>query len=131
MSTVTAPSLNTTILQRNESRTTSYRGTAVLVGLLFLIATAAFIAANALTSGVLGQPDYLTVASAENTALAAGALLLLGQFGVVGIAVLLYPVLKRDWCRVSPNSMSARVVPPTSILTSPLSRALRRIRATL
>ena len=110
MSTVTAPSLNAPTRQRNKPRTTSYRGTAVLVGLLFLIATAAFIAANALTSGVLGQPDYLTVASAENAALAAGALLLLGQFGVVAIAVLLYPVLKRHGEALALGHVGFRVV---------------------
>jgi hypothetical protein len=51
--------------------------------------------AEAITSGVLSQPNFLAVASSETTALATGALLLFGQFGVVGIAVLLFPVLKR------------------------------------
>lgn len=77
------------------ARTTSSRKTAVLVGLLFLTATAAFILAEAINSGVLSQPGFLTVASSETTALATGALLLFGQFGVVGIAVLLFPLLKR------------------------------------
>ena len=110
MSTVTATSPNAATVEPRESRTSPYRGTAVIVGLLFLTATAAFIAANALTSGVLGQPDYLTVASAENAALAAGALLLLGQFGVVAIAVLLYPVLKRHGEALALGHVGFRVV---------------------
>lgn len=75
--------------------TASTRMTAVLVGLLFLTATAAFIVANALNVRVLSRPDFLTGAAADSPALATGALLVLGQFGVVGIAVLLFPLLKR------------------------------------
>jgi Domain of unknown function (DUF4386) len=74
--------------------TASTRTTAVLVGLLFLVATAAFIAANALNAGVLNRPDFLTGAATDTPVLATGALLVLGQFGVVGIAVLLFPLLK-------------------------------------
>ena len=75
--------------------TASTRTTAVLVGLLFLTATAAFITADTLNAGVLSRPDFLTGAAADTPALATGALLVLGQFGVVGIAVLLFPLLKR------------------------------------
>ena len=94
MSTVNMLVDASTIRQQGP-RAASSRKTAVLVGLLFLTATAAFIFAEAITSGVLSQPSFLTVASSETTALASGALLLFGQFGVVGIAVLLFPVLKR------------------------------------
>jgi hypothetical protein len=74
--------------------TASTRPTAVLVGLLFLTATAAFITADTLNAGVLSRPDFLTGAAADTPALATGALLVFGQFGVVGIAVLLFPLLK-------------------------------------
>jgi hypothetical protein len=90
MSILTDPAVH-----RGGPTTASTRGTAALVGLLFLTATAAFIVANALTTGVVSRPDLLTGAAADTTALAAGALLLAGQFGVVGIAVLLFPLLKR------------------------------------
>ena len=67
MSTVTAPSLNAPTMQRNESRTTSYRGTAILVGLLFLIATAAFRmfrpAHSALLPGLCSTPLELSSAN--------------------------------------------------------------------
>jgi len=95
MSTVSTPTIAASAIQPRGSRTTSTRRTAVLVGLLFLTATAAFISAEAVNSGVLSQPDFLAVASSHTTALATGALLLFGQFGVVGIAVLLFPLLKR------------------------------------
>jgi len=95
MSTVTTPTIVPPTIRQRAPRTTSNRRTAILVGLLFLTATAAFVFAEAINSGVLSQPGFLTVASSETTALATGALLLFGQFGVVGIAVLLFPVLKR------------------------------------
>ena len=77
--------------KQNAPTTASTRKTAALVGLLFLTATAAFIVANTLLTGVVHHPDFLTSAAAENTTLATGALFVFGQFGVVGIAVLLFP----------------------------------------
>ncbi|MEV6874085.1 DUF4386 domain-containing protein [Amycolatopsis sp. NPDC051128] len=79
----------------DDPTTASTRKTAALVGLLFLAVTIAFVFADALNAGVLDRSDFLTGASAHTTALATGAVLVAGQFGVVGIAVLLYPLLKR------------------------------------
>lgn len=74
---------------------TSIRRTAVLVGLLFLTATVAFATAEALINGVLDRADYLSGASADANALTTGALLaFVNGLAVVGIAVLLYPLLK-------------------------------------
>jgi len=95
MSTITTPSIDATTMQQRGPRTASTRKTAVFVGLLFLTATAAFIFAEALNSGVLSQPNFLVDASSQTTVLATSALLLFAQFGVVGIAVLLFPLLKR------------------------------------
>lgn len=81
--------------RRDEPTTASTRKTAIAVGLLFLTATIAFIFADTLNAGVLDLPDFLTGASTETAALATGSLLLFGQFGVVGIAVLLFPLFKR------------------------------------
>jgi hypothetical protein len=95
MSTMTTSSIDVPTMQQRGPRTTSNRKTAVFVGLLFLTETAAFIVAETLTSGVLSQPNFLTDASSQTTILATSALLLFAQFGVVGIAVLLFPLLKR------------------------------------
>jgi hypothetical protein len=89
-----AATMNPPIPQPRGPTTASTRKTAVLVGLLFLTATAAFSVANALITGVMDRPDFLTGAWADTSTLATGALLLAGQFGVVGIAVLLFPLLK-------------------------------------
>jgi hypothetical protein len=75
---------------------TASRWTAAIVGLLFLIATVSFIAADALVNGVLGRPNYLIGASGDVTALAAGTLLaFVDGLAVVGIAVLMFPFLRR------------------------------------
>jgi hypothetical protein len=75
---------------------TSTRKTAAGVGVLFLTATVSFVIADALVAGVLARPDYLTGAAGDATALAAGALLaFVDGLAVVGIAVLLFPLLKR------------------------------------
>jgi hypothetical protein len=92
---LSAPTAADTSGPREGPTTASTRKSAVLVGLLFLTATAAFIVADMLNAGVLVRPGFLTTASTQTTALGTGALLLFGQFGVVGIAVLLYPVVKR------------------------------------
>ncbi|MDN5853292.1 MAG: DUF4386 domain-containing protein [Actinomycetia bacterium] len=94
MSTLSTPQFAPTTPPSGPT-TASTRKRAIFVGLLFLNATAAFIVADILNSGVLSRPDFLAGASAESTSLATGALLLYGQFGVVGIAVLLFPLLKR------------------------------------
>lgn len=96
MSTVTTSSIDAPTMRHNRARTMpNSRRTAVGVGLLFLTATAAFISAEAINSEVLSQPNFLAAASAETAIIATGALLLFGQFGVVGISVLLFPLLKR------------------------------------
>lgn len=85
----------TITLTPQRAQDPSTRARAAQVGLLFLIATAAFIGADTLVGGALAGPDPLARAADHTTELATGALLLFGQFGVVGIAVLLYPVLRR------------------------------------
>jgi hypothetical protein len=82
-------------MQQRGTRSPSTRRTAVFIGLLFLTATTAFIFAEALNSKVLSQPNFLADAASQTTMLATCALLLFAQFGVVGIAVLLFPLLKR------------------------------------
>ena len=74
---------------------TSTRKTSIIVGLLFLTQTVAFIIAEQLITGVLKGPDYLTGIAADANALTLGGLLaVVSGVAVVGIAVLLFPLLK-------------------------------------
>ncbi len=75
---------------------TSTRRTASIVGVLFLVATVAFIMAETLIKGVLDRPDYLVGASQDAGTLTAGALLaFIDGLAVVAIAVLMFPLLRR------------------------------------
>ena len=80
-----------------EEDMNQYRRTAVLVGALFLIATATFIVSNALISPLLGSQNYLaTVADHSQLMIAATLIALIEGTATVGIAVALYPILKRQ-----------------------------------
>ena len=73
----------------------SFRKIAVITGVIFIIATVAPLLAAALTPVQTGT-DYLTRFSAHTNQVAAGALLyLIGYFASAGIAVVMYPVLKK------------------------------------
>ncbi len=74
-----------------------YRRTAVLVGALFLISTATFIVSNALITPLLGSPNFLSEVSDHSQLMIAATLIgLIEGIATVGIAVALYPILKRQ-----------------------------------
>jgi Domain of unknown function (DUF4386) len=71
------------------------RRTAVLVGALFLIATATFFVSNALITPILGSHNFLAaVAAHSQLMIAAGLIALIDGVAVVGIAAALYSILK-------------------------------------
>jgi hypothetical protein len=70
------------------------RRTAVLVGALFLVATATFLVSSALITPILDGPAYLAAVGKSSTLVIAAALLaLIDGLAVVGIAAALYPIL--------------------------------------
>ena len=73
----------------------STRKIAVITGVIFIIATVASLVAAALTP-VLTGTDYLTRFSAHTNQVAAGALLyIISAFASAGIAIAMYPVMKK------------------------------------
>src|SRR5947209_7001 len=73
----------------------STRKIAVTTGVLFIVATVAALVAAPLVPGVSGT-DYLTKVSANSNLVTAGALFyLIAAFTSAGIAISLYPVLKK------------------------------------
>ena len=77
--------------------TKNERSTTIIVGVLFLIALVAAIVGGSLIDGILGESDYLSEVAANVTQLLVGALLeLINGVAVIGIAVLLFPILKRQ-----------------------------------
>src|SRR5437660_9648926 len=73
------------------------RRTAVLVGALFLISTATFILSNVLMTPILGSHNLLAaVASHAQLMIAATLIALIEGTATAGLAVALYPILKRQ-----------------------------------
>ena len=90
---------------------TSSRRIATIVGVLFLTQTLAFIAAEQILTAVLKRPDYLTGLSANATVLTIGALLaFVSGVAVVGIAILMFPLLKRTSEPLALGYVGERVV---------------------
>jgi hypothetical protein len=74
--------------------TTTHRGTARIVGALFIIATAASLLSLAFL-GSLEGPDYLTQVSANQGHVEVGVLVrIIAAFASTAIAISLYPVLR-------------------------------------
>jgi hypothetical protein len=72
------------------------RKVAIIAGVLFITATAASLLGNGLTGSILDAPDYLARASSSGNRVMGGALLsFLAAAGSAGIAIALYPVLKK------------------------------------
>src|SRR5213080_1524279 len=74
-----------------------YRRTAVLVGALFLLSTATFIVSNVLMTPILGSHNLLAaVADHSQLMIAAVLIALIEGTATAGLAVALYPLLKRQ-----------------------------------
>src|SRR3979411_2882934 len=84
-------------LELKEEDLTPRRRTAVLVGALFLISTATFILSNVLMTPILGSHNLLAaVADHAQLMIAATLIALIEGTATAGLAVALYPILKRQ-----------------------------------
>lgn len=73
----------------------THRSVARTVGALFIMATVPFSLSVIILEPVLGAPGFLALVSQEQGRISVGVLLeLVNHISVVGIAVLLYPILK-------------------------------------
>jgi len=82
-----------------------------VVGVLFLIATVSYASGTQLLQSVLGAPDALANIHADRLRLIAGALLVLvDAAAVVGIATVLYPILKPLSERVALSYVAFRIM---------------------
>ena len=86
------------------------RSTAVVSGLVLIVATVAAVLAAGIKPVMTG-PDYLTHVAAHGSEVAASVLLyLIAAFGSAGIAVSLYPVLGRTKERLAIGSVVFRTL---------------------
>lgn len=73
------------------------RKIAIIAGLLFIAATAASLTGSGFTGSVLDASDYLSRVAVSGNRVVIGALMLfLAAAGSAGIAIALYPVLKKQ-----------------------------------
>jgi len=81
---------------KGESKMNTYRKTAIIVGVLFIIGTVAGILSVVLTGPILGDPDYLIkVAANENQIIMGALLVLIMGFPLAMVPVMLFPILKK------------------------------------
>jgi len=75
----------------------TFRKNAIIVGVLFIIATVVGMVGNlSFSKPILDNPDYLNIASANGNQVITGALLLLiAAFACVSIAIWLNPILRK------------------------------------
>jgi hypothetical protein len=89
----------------------TYRKTAISVGVLFIIATVLNVLGKNFFQPILDAPDYLIKISAnENQVIIGGLLVLLSAFASAGIAIGLYPVLKKHHEALALGSVGLRVM---------------------
>ncbi|MDV2988860.1 MAG: DUF4386 domain-containing protein [Dehalogenimonas sp.] len=99
----------------------TYKKTAIITGILLIIATAAGLLGNALTGSIVGAPDYLVQIAANKNLIVAGALLaFVAAAGSAGIAISLYPVLRKHGEGLALGSVGFRLIEGVFYLVSVL-----------
>jgi hypothetical protein len=87
------------------------------VGLLFILCTATSILSAILTARLLDAPNYLTILAAHDDRVVAGALVeFVWAVTAAGIAIGLYPVLRKHNRGVALGSVAARTVEGALVL---------------
>ena len=100
----------------------SYRKTAIIVGILFLVCTAAALLSFPFTGSILEDQDYLTKLTLNETSVTIGALIeFIWAAACAGIAIGLYPLLKKYNGALALGSVGFRVVEGVFVLIGTLS----------
>jgi hypothetical protein len=89
----------------------SYRKTAIIVGVLFIVATVTGMVGNLSLKPILDASDYLGQISAnENLMIIALLLVLISAFASASIAIWLYPILKKHHEALALGSVGFRLM---------------------
>jgi len=84
---------------------------AKIAGALFLVATAAYMTGNGLIGSILQSPDYLSEMYPNRNKAVVGTLLeFVNSIAVVGIAVMLFPILKKHSEPIALGYVAFRVI---------------------
>jgi hypothetical protein len=109
---------------RNDgpTRRTSYRGNAIAVGVLFIVCSATSILSAIPLGSTLDDPDYLNKLAVSGNRVVLMALIeFLWAATCAGIAIGLYPVLRKYNRALALGSVAARVVEGVFVLIGALS----------
>jgi hypothetical protein len=88
-----------------------FRKNAIIVGVLFIVATVTNMLGNLSIKPILDAPDYLIQISAnENLMIIASLLVLISAFASASIAIWLYPVLKKHHEALALGSVGFRLM---------------------
>ncbi|MBB5867114.1 hypothetical protein F4553_000493 [Allocatelliglobosispora scoriae] len=100
----------------------THRKTAVVVGSLFILAAVTSIIGLILYGPLLNDADYVTGGDAHQAEIASGALLeVVAAFSLVGIAVLMFPIVRRRNEAVALGYASFRLMEATIIVIGAMS----------
>lgn len=103
----------------------SNKKTARIVGVLFLAATAAYILGNGLIESILKDPNYLIHVYPNKTKVVLGMLLeLINSAAVVGIAIMLFPILKKHNETIALGYVAFRVIEAIILIVGAISPLL-------
>ncbi|MCD4806352.1 MAG: DUF4386 domain-containing protein [Methanococcoides sp.] len=106
-------------MEEKDENTNSYRKTAIIVGVLFITSTVAGILSVVFLESILNAPDYLINVSAnENQVIIGTVLELICAGAFLGIAVMIFPVLKKHNESIALGYVVARICEEISILFS-------------
>jgi len=94
-----------------SAKMNTFRMTAIIVGVLYITATVACSLSLILSKPILDASDYLSKVSANETQVIISALLMLiDALAVAGIAITLYPVLKKHNETLALGYVGARIM---------------------
>jgi len=94
-----------------KEETKTYRTTARVVGVVYLVGFVVGIAGEGLIQSILGAPNHLSMVSANSMTVAIGAILwLMAVVGDAAHGVLMFPILKRHNERIAVGYLAARII---------------------
>jgi len=100
----------------------THRKTAIIVGLLFMIATAAGVLGSVFFGPILDAPDYLiNVSENENQMVILCLFILIMGFAVAGIGIMMYPILKKHNEALALGYVGFRVIEGVLFIVSVVS----------
>jgi hypothetical protein len=105
-----------------EKKMTSTRKTAIIVGVLFLVGYLGVFLGSAFYAPILDAPDYLINVYPNKTRVIIGMLIeLINDAAVIGIAVMLFPILRKHSESIAVGYVGFRVIEAVTLIVGKIS----------